>query len=502
MNSALVTELLATLDAAADRPVIIEPSAISGAELARRIRSQARAFEAAGIAPGEPVALFGRPGVDTLVAFLAMRAAGIVVVLPDPSAAPAVTLHRLRSAGVRLTLMSPLAVLAASVLQPLARRRGVHIPALRELRALDRSGDVIALGRAIPGLSTPLSRLRFNTSPVAGYREADAAVIPTSGTTVQPKSVVHTETSLTNAMRAVATLVAVAPDERILCGTFFAIVPALLSGAQVMLTATSLKQRRAQLERCDVAYLTPPELRALLACGARFDGTRVFSGSAPVTHTLLTALRVAGASAAYGVYALTEIIPVAAVEADQKASWAAHHQGDLLGHLLPGVEMRIDDDRLFLRSGSMADRYLGGEPLTWIDTGDLAAHDDEHGLVLLGRSKEMILRRTQNIYPGLYEPALHCRGVASAILIGVPDGDGEELVVAYLEPNGNVPAAEIAAQLRSVYATWGEHRPDVTILASIPLAGRSKKPDRAAAAALARQLIDGEHITGASLLDR
>ena len=69
-----------------------------------------------------------------------------------------------------------------------------------------------------------------------------------------------------------------------------------------------------------------------------------------------------------------------------------------------------------------ADRYLGSPPLSHVDTGDAAFVDSER-IVLAGRVKDMILRGAENVYPGLYEPALHVPGVDLAVLVGVPAGD-------------------------------------------------------------------------------
>ena len=55
-------------------------------------------------------------------------------------------------------------------------------------------------------------------------------------------------------------------------------------------------------------------------------------------------------------------------------------------------------------------------------------------VVLGGRCKDMILRGAENIYPGLYEPALHVPGVELAVLVGVPAGDGDERLVAVVQP--------------------------------------------------------------------
>jgi len=119
-----------------------------------------------------------------------------------------------------------------------------------------------------------------------------------------------------------------------------------------------------------------------------------------------------------------------------------------------------------------------------VDTGDVG-HVRDGRIVLGGRAKDMILRGAENIYPGLYEPALHVPGVELALLVGVPAGDGDERVVAVVQPAAGVTEQTVRAALRDPLARMGAARPDAVIFARIPLAGRSRKPDRAATARLA-----------------
>jgi long-subunit acyl-CoA synthetase (AMP-forming) len=210
---------------------------------------------------------------------------------------------------------------------------------------------------------------------------------------------------------------------------------------------------------------------------------RVWTGSAPVSAQLLAGVRAAGAADAHGVYALTEMFPVAVVSAQEKASFDG--EGDLVGRLLPGVTAEVDDGGQLLLAGPNAcDRYLGEAPMAWVATGDIGRVEGDR-VVLAGRAKDMVLRRAENIYPGLYEPSLHVPGVALAVLVGVPDHDGDERLVALVETAPGADQRRVHAALRPVLARMGTARPDAVVFARIPLAGRSRKPDRAAAARLA-----------------
>ena len=321
--------------------------------------------------------------------------------------------------------------------------------------------------------------------PAAFDGDGDAVIIFTSGTTSRPRAVVHSRAGLAAGMRSVTDLVGPVPGAPVLGGMFFVLVPALAAGAPVAMPARrpALLARQVTRLRPQASYLTPPQLRALLDHSPRLTG-QVFSGSAPVSATLLSRVRRAGADRAYGVYALTELFPAAAVEEAEKAAYGG--DGDLVGAPLPGVVARIDDTgQVFLTGPGQADRYLGEPPLAEVSTGDVGRLDRDQ-LVLAGRCKDMVLRAAENIYPGLYEPALHVPGVALAVLVGVPAADGDEQLVALVEPQAGADPARLRAALRPVLDRMGAARPDRLVFARVPLSGRSRKPDRQAAALVAR----------------
>jgi long-chain acyl-CoA synthetase len=71
----------------------------------------------------------------------------------------------------------------------------------------------------------------------------------------------------------------------------------------------------------------------------------------------------------------------------------------------------------------------------WLHTGDVGAMDDDGFLTLKDRSKDMIISGGTNIYPREVEEVLLAHpGVAEASVIGRPDPDWGENVVAYIVP--------------------------------------------------------------------
>jgi acyl-CoA synthetase (AMP-forming)/AMP-acid ligase II len=309
--------------------------------------------------------------------------------------------------------------------------------------------------------------------------------------------VVHTRSGLAAGMSTVAELFPALAGEPVVGGTFFVLVPSLAQGAPVALPARSPKVLARQLQRLrpQGTYLTPPQLRDALNAGARFTG-RVWTGSAPAGAELLGRTRAAGATEAWGVYALTELFPAAAVESRDKAAYEG--AGDLVGAPLPGVEARTEAGQLLLSGPAARDRYLGEDPDPWVRTGDRAHLDASGRIVLEGRCKDMVLRRAENIYPGLYEPSLHVPGVELAVLVGVPAGDGDERLVAVVQPRPGHDEARLRAALAGPLRRMGSARPDALIFADVPLSGRSRKPDRAATARLAAERCAGQTGAGAA----
>ncbi|BBH67222.1 fatty-acyl-CoA synthase [Actinoplanes sp. OR16] len=465
----ILDELNAGLRPGDDTPALLS-ARLSRGDLAQLRDRYAAALHAHGIRAGDTVGLAVRPGGLSLALLLAAYRIGARIAVVDPHAGPDVVAARLALARPEVIVADAAAQAVAGWAAPLARRAGLALPNLASL------APTVTAGRRLPG-SAPALKLVSGPPPAVFEGDGDAVIIFTSGTTSRPRAVVHTRAGLASGLQAVTDLVRPAAGVPILGGTFFVMLPSLAAGAPVAAPARrprALARQIATLEP-QATYLTPPQLRAALDAGVRFRG-RVYSGSAPVSARLLARVRAAGAAEAWCVYALTEVFPAAAAEATEKTAYDG--EGDLVGELLPGVRARLDDDHLMLSGAGVCDRYLGEDPHEWVATGDLARLDGRR-VLLAGRSKDMILRRAENIYPGLYEPSLHVSGVSLAVLVGVEAGDGDEEVVAVIETIPGADRESVRAALRDPLQRMGAARPDRVIFAPIPLSGRSRKPDRA-----------------------
>jgi fatty-acyl-CoA synthase len=83
----------------------------------------------------------------------------------------------------------------------------------------------------------------------------------------------------------------------------------------------------------------------------------------------------------------------------------------------------------------------------WMRTGDLATMDDEGYLNIVGRSKDMVIRGGENIYPREIEEFLYTHeGIADVQVVGVPDEKYGEELCAWVLPRAGVELDEDAVR--------------------------------------------------------
>jgi acyl-CoA synthetase (AMP-forming)/AMP-acid ligase II len=96
-------------------------------------------------------------------------------------------------------------------------------------------------------------------------------------------------------------------------------------------------------------------------------------------------------------------------------------------------------------------------PDGWFHAGDLARMDENGYLFLAGRSKDMIIRGGENIYPVEIETVLARHpSIAHVAVIGRPDPHWGEVVVAYVvaAPGAEPDPAELRAHCREALAAY------------------------------------------------
>jgi acyl-CoA synthetase (AMP-forming)/AMP-acid ligase II len=504
----LVAAVLTACDAHPDAAALTFGRAtLSYGELGRRIRATAASLVREGMQTGDRVLFSVRPGPDAVVLALGIVEAGGTVVFADPGAGEALFRARAALAVPRWVAAESLLYLASSgPFRGLARRRGLElahyarlVPDARHLRA----------GGWLPGVPRKsLSVARLASGGALATRrvyiaDQDALVIFTSGTTDAPKAVVHSRLSLGAGLADFASGVGLRAGQRLLTDQLMVGVPALIAGAHWTMPPAGAnpgarpEQYLGLLPDAEVLFAVPAALDAILrALDARPELTpkrlqTIILGGAPVLRPLLQRIATRFPDVAIrAVYGMTEILPVAIADGRAKLD-APAQDGDAVGILVPSVRARLVGDELLLSGPGLARGYLAELPehrLTELATGDLARIDGD-ALTLLGRRKDMFIRGTQNVYPGLYEPIIaSLPGVSDAAMVGVPDEIGDDRVVVVVVPQ-NAPPASPSAE-HPVARAVGRALPGlidagalpdaVLAIAELPRVGRSRKLDRAA----------------------
>lgn len=197
----------------------------------------------------------------------------------------------------------------------------------------------------------------------------------------------------------------------------------------------------------------------------------------------------------FSFYAQTESGFIANLRPEEQLSHA-----ESIGRAVPGVEIRIvDADRnpvppgeagnVLVRCGppgqimtmkeyfnlpeATADTIVDGG---WIDTGDVCRIDEDGYLYFVDRSKDMIVSGGLNIYSKEVELALiRHPEVADAAVIGVPDPEFGESVLAYIEPEGAAApdADDLIEHCKSVIASYKKPK-HVRFVDALPRTGTGK----------------------------
>jgi acyl-CoA synthetase (AMP-forming)/AMP-acid ligase II len=350
-----------------------------------------------------------------------------------------------------------------------------------------------------------------------------AALIYTSGTTGLPKGVVLTHRNLLFIAAVSAQIRSLTPDDRLYgvlpmshaVGLSVVLLGSLLSGATLYLAPRfDPVAALAALERDRLTIvLGVPAMFALLVDYAKTKGLRgplkfpalriISSSGAPLQLPVKLAVEELLGMTLHNGYGVTECSPtIAQARVDEPRT-------DLsVGRVLPGVEVKIvgtdgnhvgegEVGELSVRGPNIAKGYYRAPEETaaainsegWFNTRDLARLEGGH-LFIVGRTKELIVRFGENVYPAEVEAVLNAHpAVVRSAVIGrsVQGVEGGEEVVAFVQPSPDsaLSVAEIMEHAARNLAPY--KRPSqILLIAEMPLTptGKAKKDELAKMAAV------------------
>jgi o-succinylbenzoate---CoA ligase len=271
-----------------------------------------------------------------------------------------------------------------------------------------------------------------------GVADGTAVIVCTSGSTGVPKGVELGAAALLHSARASLARLGARPGERWLCCLPGAYIPAigvlvrsLVSGTDPVL-ADRADAETVAASGCAHVSLVPTQLRRLLEAdidmSTSLAGFRsVLLGGAAAPAGLLDAARAAGVRVVT-TYGMTETCGGCVYD----------------GTPLDGVQVQIREEaqhgsgRIWLGGPVLFSGYTHGPQGSddgWFRTGDLGRLDAAGRLVVQGRADDVINTGGFKVVPGEVAEALRtCPGVSDVAVVGLPDPEWGERVIAVVVP--------------------------------------------------------------------
>jgi len=430
----------------AARPALFHGGrAISYGELAALVEGWTTALLDRGAGPDRCVALWLPNGPAFVAAFLATLRLGAVV-------APFGVLLTGHEVKERLAIAQATVLVTTGALE--GQLGGLPISVL--------AVDPGAAGGAGLGPAGSVAAPRRSI-----YRAGDdvAVLISTSGTTGKPKAAELTHRGLTWNAIALAEGLALGPQD-----VQLAVAPLshVLGMTGVMNASLISGAAFALMERFDPAAAValmaqtgttgvlgaPPMFAALVREARRANLSHRLrfgmAGGAPLPASVRNAVEETFGCVLRDGYGMSEVGGgVTLTPLDESP------RPQSVGPAFPGTEIRIVDlatgealgpglaGEVAVRSPSVMRRYRGDDEATraaltsdgWLLTGDIGYLDGDGYLFLVDRKKELVIRSGYNVYPREVEDVLRSfPGVVEAAVLGVPDEEHGEEVVALVVP--------------------------------------------------------------------
>lgn len=358
---------------------------------------------------------------------------------------------------------------------------------------------LVSVGRWLPIVRRHLSFRKLRSKPHELSALTDPGSITenvityTSGTLSTPKGVLHSSSSLSASIGSLCNLFA--QEKGAIVGTYLPhfMLLGIAAGLPVKLMKADLpatqKMDFIRNESIGILFGPPSDyLPMIIQCeqaGQKLPESlqHVLIGSAPAHTSFLKRLMAVlpAHTRITCTYGMTENLLVAVIDGREKAGYMG--EGDILGKPVAGVEIRIEEDgEILVKSPQLFSRYFHEQSRPeWHASGDLGKIDAEGNIILMGRKKEMIIRRNMNIYPALYENTIkHIKGIEEAAMVGIYNDDTHDEKVYLALEGSDINVASVKRQLaQGKHSIDAEAIPDEIITMTIPRKGRQNKIDRA-----------------------
>ncbi|WP_329184478.1 4-coumarate--CoA ligase family protein [Actinacidiphila glaucinigra] len=479
-----------------DRPALVdgvEGTTLTYAQLDSFTRRIAAALAESGLRKGDVIALHSPNTIAYPPVFYGATRAGAAVTTVHPLATAEEFARQLRDSGASW-------IVTVSPLLETARKAAEQAGGVREILVCDSAeGHRSVLD--LLGSTAPEPEIAFDPGE-------DVAALPySSGTTGVPKGVMLTHRNIATNLAQLDPTLSMGPGHRILAVLpFFHIygltalmnAPLRKGATVVVLPRFDLDQflKAVATHRVQGLFVAPPIVLALakhpaVAAHDLSSLEYVLCSAAPLDAELAQAcskrLGLPPILQAYGMTELspgTHVVPLDARDAPPGA----------VGKLLPGTEMRIvplDEDaaaegagEILIRGPQVMKGYLGRPDETaamideegWLHTGDVGRVDAGGWLHVVDRVKELIKYKGYQVPPAELEAVLLTDPrVADAAVIGVLDGDGNEIPKAYVVPQQGVSltADDVMAHVAAQVAPYKKVR-RVEFTDAIPRAASGK----------------------------
>ena len=471
------------LEQCPDKPAIVSyradreaPIRLSYRELGERVERIARGLIALGVGRGD-VVTWQLPNCWEFIA-LALACARI-----GAAANPVMPIFRQHELNFMLNFGESKVFIVPKVFrnhdyEEMARGMLAGLPHLRQLVVIDGEGED----------SFDKLLLRDDTPPLSGPELGPDDVMLlmyTSGTTGEPKGVMHTANTLFSNLHAYTKVMGIGGDDIVLGASpmahltgfgYLAMLPVILNSTTVLLDVWDPKRALRIVRDEGVTFSMASATIVADMCLAVENGepptdklTLFVCAGAPLPPVVVERAHKLMGLTVCSAWGMTENGAVTVTEPAR----ALEKSGCSDGRPLPGVEVKVvgadgetlrtgESGELLMRGASLFAGYLKRPQLNavdadgWFDTGDIAYIDDEGYIRISGRSKDVVIRGGENVPVVEIENLLYKHPAISLVaVVGYPDRRFGERVCAFvaLKPGCSFTFEDMTAYLTEQQVT-------------------------------------------------